>query len=213
MGVGRLGAVVLVLALVAGCTEPADAPSAAARRPAADGATAGAARPVVVGSGRWGADAPSTATPGPAATPSARPIEWPTALAASPPGQSAAARTLAQAPPESGQRVTRGTLALPDPTQPARPTVAAPAAGPADAAATPSPSPSPVPTLRPAHPPARYPRLTAHGGPVIVRDRPQEAAGFYRSDSLTPVPPGLLSGPPDELGGETPADGEAVAAP
>ncbi|HEY3080060.1 MAG TPA: hypothetical protein VGM69_09155 [Chloroflexota bacterium] len=204
---------VFLLALVAGCTDP---PVSAIGRPrTADPAGFVAPRAVVVSNGQIAIGTPVTT--GPAATPPPQPTQAPPAFGgASPsapspsdrPGQSAAARKLSQAAPDVGQRNTRGTLALPDPTRTAGPTAVA--RTPAQAgAATPSPSPSPVPTLRPAHPPARYPRLTTHGDHIILRDREPDPAGFYRDDSLTPVPPGL-SPPPDglsdPLAGQPPLD-------
>jgi len=217
MAAGRRGAVVLLLALVAGCTDPSV--SAIGRPRTADPAGVVAPRAVVVSNGQVAIGTPVTT--GPAAAPPPRPTQAPPAFGgASPsepsppdrPGQSAAARTLRQAATDVGQRNTRGTLALPDPTQTAGPTAVARTRGQAGAT-TPSPSPSPVPTLRPAHPPAPYPRLTTHGDHIILRAREPDPAGFYRDDSLMPAPPGL-SPPPDglsdPLAGQPPADAGAA---
>jgi hypothetical protein len=205
----RRGGLVLLLIVMTGCTVPAS--GTADRPPAADPAVAGARRAFVVSNGQVVLGTPVIVAP--AAATSLRPTRPSTVSDTQPsrppgaqPGQSAAARTLSQAaetddPGEAIDPEAAAPVGTPLPTERDQ-------ASTYDAAGAASPSPSPQPTLRPAYPPPRYPRLTIRADRIIVRDRAHDAAGFYRSDSLTPGPPGLAP-PPDPA--VEPPDAESAA--
>ncbi|HEY3109528.1 MAG TPA: hypothetical protein VGL23_12285 [Chloroflexota bacterium] len=66
--------------------------------------------------------------------------------------------------------------------------------------------PTPTPTLRPAAPPRR-PRIAGMATGPVVRDRPVDARGVMRADSLAPATYRPLRAPPESLAGEGAVEG------
>lgn len=171
MVVRRIAGGLVLLAVVAACTET---PRAVQPAPA------GPARAVVVSEGAVRAGTPiAPIAPREMSRPAA---ERSTTPAASRPADGAlAARQLAQTAPPARTKPA---------STPAKPSAFRAKSSQTAADGKAEPLLTPKPTMRPAHIPRREARpVFAPGRTSFVREGPRDGVGFYRAGELTPAPP------------------------